>query len=73
MEMEPIVEAVLQDRWDRASYMADQKLLQEARTTVRSLARNKQFLQGSEAIDGFITRTKEKRLVLVFINPKLTC
>jgi thiol-disulfide isomerase/thioredoxin len=71
MEMEPIVEAVLQDRWDRASYMADQKLLQEARTTVRLLARNKQFLQAAEAIDGFITRTKEKRLVFGLHKSKI--
>jgi thiol-disulfide isomerase/thioredoxin len=62
MEMDGILDAVITDKWDRAKYAEEQKLIQEIQRTIGGLAKKKKYAEAIQAIDGFVSRVSDPRL-----------
>ena len=71
MEMDGILDAVIHDKWDRAKYIAEQKLIEEVQKTVGGLARAKKYGEAIKAIDGFLLRTNDPRLQFGLFKSKI--
>jgi thiol-disulfide isomerase/thioredoxin len=71
MEMEGIIESVLDDKWDREKYVAEQNLIAEIQNTIGGLARKKKFAEAIVAIDGFLVRVTDRRLQFGLYKSKI--
>ena len=71
MEMEPVIDAILEGKWDREAYIAEQKLIAEVQTTIGGLARSKKYAEAAKAVDGFLERVTDKRLQFGLLKSKI--
>ena len=71
MEMDGILESVIEDKWDREKYASEQKLIAEIQKTVGSLARNKKFAEAVAAIDGYISKVTDRRILFGLYKSKI--
>ncbi|MFY7876523.1 MAG: redoxin family protein, partial [Pirellula sp.] len=71
MEMEPVIDAILEGKWDREEYIAEQKLIAEVQATIGGLARSKKYAEATKAIDGFLERVTDKRLQFGLLKSKI--
>ncbi len=71
MEMEPVLDAILEGKWDREEYIAEQKLIAEVQTTIGGLARSKKYAEAAKAVDGFLERVTDKRLQFGLLKSKI--
>ena len=71
MEMEPVIDAILEGKWDREEYIAEQKLIAEVQATIGGLARSKKYAEAAKAIDGFLERVTDKRLQFGLLKSKI--
>ena len=70
-EMDDILVSVLEDTWDRASYIAEQKLIEDIQKKIGALVQKKQFAQAAQALDGFIEKVSDKRLQFGLLKSKI--
>jgi len=71
MEMEPVLDAILEGKWDREEYIAEQKLIAEVQATIGGLARSKKYKEAANAVDGFLERITDKRLQFGLLKSKI--
>lgn len=71
MEMDSILETVLNDKWDRNKYIAEQKLIEEIQKTIGTLARTKKYAEAVVAIEGFLARASDRRLQFGLYKSKI--
>ena len=71
MEMDGILESVLENKWDREKYAAEQKLIEEIQKTVGGLVRNKKFAEAVAAIDGYISKISDRRIQFGLYKSKI--
>ncbi|MEQ1830348.1 MAG: TlpA disulfide reductase family protein [Pirellula sp.] len=71
MEMDAVLESVLNNSWDRAGYIAEKKLIEEIETTIRGFAQRKQFTEAANALDGFIAKVTDKRILFGLYKSKI--
>ena len=71
MGMEGILDEVLNDKWDREKYVAEQKLIAEIQRVVGGLTRQKKYPQALVAIDGYIAKIADPRLKFGLYKSKI--
>lgn len=71
-EMDEVLDAVINDKWDREKYKAEQELLNEIQTTIARLTRNRKFKEAAVAIDGFLGRIEDPSLKFGLYKAKLS-
>jgi thiol-disulfide isomerase/thioredoxin len=71
MEMDDILVSVLDDTWDRAKYVAEQKLIEEIQKTIGGFVQKKQFAEAVKAIDGYLGKLDDKRMQFGLYKSKI--
>ncbi|HUP76981.1 MAG TPA: TlpA disulfide reductase family protein [Pirellula sp.] len=71
MGMDDILVSVLEDKWDREKYIAEQQLIEEIQTTVGGLTRRKKFAEAAAAIDGYIAKISDRRIQFGLYKSKI--
>ena len=66
-----ILVSVLEDKWDRKKYIAEQQLIEEIQTTIGGLTRRKKFAEAVAAIDGYIAKISDRRIQFGLYKSKI--
>jgi thiol-disulfide isomerase/thioredoxin len=71
LEMDSILEAVLNGRWDRDAHIAEQKLVAEIQSAIGPLMRRKEYSQVATVLQKYIDRAQNKRTQFDLLKSKV--
>jgi thiol-disulfide isomerase/thioredoxin len=71
MEIDGVIDEVINDKWDRAKYKAEQDLLAEIQTSLGKLMRVRKYPEAIAKIDDFVARVDKPQLKFGLLKTKI--